>query len=105
MSTKAKLIIGNDVMIAENATIVTGDHRIDILDKPMIAVEESEKLADNDQDVVLEGDNWIGTRAIILKGVTIGKGAVVAAGALVTKDVPPYAIVAGVPAKIVKMRK
>ena len=105
MSTNAKVIIGNDVMFAPNVTIVTGDHRVDILDKPMMDVKESEKLPENDQDVIFEGDNWIGTRVIVLKGVTIGKGSVVAAGALVTKSVPPYAIVAGVPAKIIRTRK
>ena len=57
-----------------------------------------------DKDIVVEDDVWIGTRAIILKGVTIHKGAIVGAGAVVTKDVPPYSIVAGNPAKIVKMR-
>ena len=52
--------------------------------------------------VIIEDDVWIATRCTILKGVTIGRGAVVAAGAVVTKDVPPYTIVAGVPAKVIK---
>lgn len=47
---------------------------------------------------------WIGTRAIILDGINIGNGAVIAAGALVTKNVPPYAIVAGIPARVIKYR-
>lgn len=54
--------------------------------------------------VVIENDVWIGANAMIMEGVTIGNGAVVAAGAVVTKNVPPYAIVAGVPAKIIKYR-
>ena len=54
--------------------------------------------------IVIGNDVWIGARATILEGVTIGDGAVVAAGAIVTKDVPPYAIVAGVPAKILRYR-
>lgn len=54
--------------------------------------------------VVIGSDVWIGARAAILEGVTIGDGAVVAAGAVATKDVPPYAIVGGVPAKIIKYR-
>lgn len=54
--------------------------------------------------VTIGNDVWIGTRAMILDGVTVGDGAVIAAGAVVTKDVPPYAIVGGVPAKIIKFR-
>ncbi len=54
--------------------------------------------------VTIGNDVWIGTRAIVLGGVTIGNGAIVAAGTLVTKDVPPYAIVGGVPAKVLKYR-
>lgn len=55
-------------------------------------------------EIVIGNDVWIGARATILSGVNIGDGAVVAAGALVTKDVPPYAIVGGVPAKLLKYR-
>lgn len=55
-------------------------------------------------DIILDDDVWVGYRAMILSGVHIGQGAVVAAGAVVTKDVPPYAIVGGVPAKIIKYR-
>ncbi len=55
-------------------------------------------------DIVVENDVWIGFRATILSGVHIGQGAVIAAGAVVTEDVPPYAIVGGVPAKIIKYR-
>jgi chloramphenicol O-acetyltransferase type B len=54
--------------------------------------------------IIIGNDVWIGTRAIIMDGVTIGDGAIVAANAVVTKDVPPYAIVAGVPAKIISYR-
>lgn len=56
------------------------------------------------EEITIGNDVWIGTSAIILDGVNIGDGAVIAAGAVVTKDVPPYAIVAGVPAKIIKYR-
>ena len=52
--------------------------------------------------VIIEDNVWIGDKATVLPGVTIGKGAIVAANAVVTKDVPPYCIVAGIPAKIVK---
>lgn len=56
------------------------------------------------QPVVIENDVWIGSNAVVLQGVTIGTGAIVAAGAVVTKDVPPYCIVGGVPARIIKRR-
>ena len=55
-------------------------------------------------DIILEDDVWIGQRAMIMSGIRIGQGAVVAAGAVVTKDVPPYAIVGGVPAKVIRYR-
>lgn len=54
--------------------------------------------------IIIGNDVWIGMRAIVMNGVTIGDGAVIGAGAVVTKDVPPYAIVGGVPAKIIKYR-
>lgn len=54
--------------------------------------------------IILEDDVWIATNALILSGVTIGQGAIVAAGAVVVKDVPPYAVVGGNPAKIIKYR-
>ena len=55
-------------------------------------------------NIIVDDDVWIGYRAIIMSGVHIGQGAIVAAGAVVTKDVPPYAIVGGVPAKVIKYR-
>ncbi len=60
-------------------------------------------MGDN-SPVIIENDVWIGQNVLILPGVTIHNGAICAAGAVVTKDVPPYAIVAGVPAKVVKKR-
>lgn len=104
LSSRAKIIIGDDVMFGPEVCIITGDHRIDIPGRPMISVRDDEKLPENDVDVVLEGDNWIGNRVTILKGVRIGYGSVVAAGAVVTKDVSPYSIVGGVPAKLIKKR-
>lgn len=60
--------------------------------------------ADGQFHVVIENDVWIGSRATILDGVTIGNGAIVAAGSVVIKDVPPYSIVGGIPAKVIKYR-
>ena len=89
-----KLNIGNHVDIASEVMIYNSEHDID----------DPNFLAKN-APVLIEDYVFIGPRAIILPGVKIGKGAVVAAGAVVTKDVPPFAIVGGVPAKIIGERK
>ena len=104
MCTRAKIHIGDHVMTGPGVTMITGGHRIDIPGRPMTTISNDEKLPENDQDIILEGDNWIGTNAIILKGVTVGEGAVVAAGAVVTKDVPKFSVVGGIPAKVIKYR-
>jgi acetyltransferase-like isoleucine patch superfamily enzyme len=94
--TYHNISIGNDVSIGPNAMFMCT--------RAEIKIGDYEKLPENDQDIIIEGDNWIGANSIILKGVTIGRGAVVAAGAVVIHDVEPYSIVGGVPAKIIKRR-
>lgn len=64
-------------MTGPNVSIITGNHRIDLIGRYMNTVSNDEKLPENDQDVIIEGDNWIGAGAIILNGVKIGIGAVV----------------------------
>jgi len=64
----------------------------------------NENLFDELKNVTIGNDVWIGARALVLDGITIGDGAIIAAGAIVTKDVPPYAIVGGVPAKLIRYR-
>lgn len=104
LCANAPLCIGDHVMFGPNSSIITGDHRIDIIGKYMSKVTVAEKKPENDMPVIIEGDNWIGANAIILKGVTVGRGAVVAAGSVVIHDVPPYSIVGGVPAKVISER-
>lgn len=104
LSTRAQIKIGDHVMFGLHVFMITGGHRIDIKDRFMDEIGNDEKRPEDDVDIVLEGDNWIGANAVILKGVTVGRGAVVAAGAVVTKDVPAYSVVGGVPAKVIKMR-
>lgn len=104
LSTRAKIIIGNHVIFGPNVTLITGDHRIDIVGCHINSVTDNEKLPENDKDIIIEGDNWIGANVIILKGVKIGEGAVVAAGSVVTKEVPKYTIWAGVPARQIGLR-
>lgn len=102
--TDAPLTIGRKVIFGPRPTIITGDHRTDIIGKYIIDVTVQEKLQENDQPVVIEDDVWCGANVTILKGVTIGRGSVVAAGAVVTKSFPPYSIIGGVPARLLKMR-
>lgn len=101
-STEALLTIKDNVIFGPNPTIITGDHRIDVIGVPII--NSHDKLPENDLDVTIEEDVWTGANVVILKGVTIGRGSVVAAGAVVNKSCPPYSIIGGVPAKILKYR-
>lgn len=102
--TRAPLTIGEKVIFGPNPTIITGDHRIDVIGKHLIDVTDEEKRPENDQPITIEDGVWCGTNVTILKGVTIGKGSIVAAGAVVTKSCSPYSIIGGVPAKLIKMR-
>jgi acetyltransferase-like isoleucine patch superfamily enzyme len=103
-ATRAKIVIGNKVMFGPEVSIQGGNHRTSLPGRFMADVKDDEKLPENDLGVVIEDDVWIGTRAILLHGVTVGRGAIVGAGAVVTKSVPPYAIVGGVPARVLKWR-
>jgi acetyltransferase-like isoleucine patch superfamily enzyme len=104
MCTRSEIIIGDHVMFGPHVFMITGSHRTDIEGRFMDQITNEEKRSSDDRCIILEGDNWIGANSIILRGVTIGKGAVVAAGSVVNKDVEPYSIVGGVPAKILKYR-
>ncbi|MBI2283791.1 MAG: acyltransferase [Bacteroidetes bacterium] len=90
--------IGNNVMISPRVSIYAENHVFDSNEHPM--KEQGVKK----QFVRIEDDCWIAANSIILAGVTIGKGSVIAAGSVVTKDVPPYSVVAGVPARVIKQR-
>lgn len=90
----APIMLGNRVQVAYQVTLITGGHEF--------GPHGSRAGTHRPQPIFVGDGAWIGARAIILPGVTIGAGAVVAAGALVTKDVPPDMVVAGVPARIVR---
>lgn len=96
--------IGDKSFFGPNVTIRGGNHSSHIVGKLMADYSLIDKLTTDDEPVIIDDDVWVGTGAIILKGVHIGRGAIVAAGAVVSKDVPPYAIVVGVPAKVLKFR-
>lgn len=99
---RSSIRIGSYVMFGPNVTVSGGDHDISRTDLPMYLI--TEKNPECDADVVIENDVWIGANSIILKGVTVGHGAVIAAGSIVTKNVDPYCIYAGIPAKKIKKR-
>lgn len=104
LCSRAKIIIGDHIMFGPHVFCITGDHRTDISNRLMDSITDNEKLPENDQPIRFHGDNWIGANSTILKGVSIGFGSVIAAGSVVTRDVPPYTIVAGIPAKVIKTR-
>lgn len=95
----ADVEMGQYVMIGPNLLITGSDHRFD---RPGVAVIFSGRP--EREICVLEDDVWIGARVTILKGLRVGRGSIVAAGAVVTRDVPPYSIVGGVPAKLIRQR-
>ena len=79
--------------------IMTSSHKFDRIDIPMC--EQGDM---SPKKVVIGSDVWIGARVIILPGVQIGSGSIIGAGAVVTKDIPPFSVVGGVPAKVIKSR-
>ena len=91
--------VGKYVMMGPQCWIYTQNHEFTQLDRPMAL--QGPRPA---KPVTICDDVWIGGRVTILPGVTIGEGSIIGAGAVVTKDVPPYAIVGGNPAKIIRMR-
>jgi len=109
-----KLIIGNFCSIACGAKFIfnAANHTLNSFSTypfPLFAEEWDEKLKvadswDNKGDIVIGNDVWIGFDAIIMSGVSIGDGAIIGTRAVVTKDIPPYAIVGGIPAKIIRKR-
>jgi len=96
---KGGLEIGNNVLMGPGVAISGSNYKYNDKNKPII-----------DQDIIskgikIEDDVWIGSNSSILDGVTIGRGSVVGAGSVVTKDIPPFSVAFGVPAKVIKKRE
>ena len=94
----AVITVGDNVAIGPMVVVQGANHRFDSLDIPIVDQGHVESF------VVIEDNVWIGAHAVILPGVRVSSGAVVAAGAVVNRDVPPNAVVGGVPAKILRYR-
>ncbi len=98
MAAATRMMIGKHVLFAANVYVTDHDHGflnpdLPVMHQPLIVKATS-----------IEDWAWLGENAVVLKGVTVGHGAVIGANSVVTRDVPPFAIAAGIPARIIKMR-
>lgn len=93
------IIIGANCMIADHCAFTPYRHGFDDTHRPM-----REQPLTSQGDIVIEDDVWLGLNVCVMDGVTIGQGAIVGAGAVVTKDIPPYAIAGGIPASVIRFR-
>ncbi len=98
-TVRGPLTLGDNVMIGPDVVFLTGNHRFDRTDIPMIQQGFTKW-----KPITVGNDVWIGMRSIFLPGVTIGEGAIIGAGSVVTKDIPAYAIVGGNPARFIRSR-
>ena len=92
-------LIGRDVMMGPYVMMLSGSHNFERLDIPM-----REQGAPDRRAIIIGDDVWIGAKTIILPGVCVGSHSIIGAGSVVTKDVAPYSIIGGSPAKLIKMR-
>tara|TARA_B100000963_G_scaffold96486_3_gene83302 strand:+ start:11535 stop:11930 length:396 start_codon:yes stop_codon:yes gene_type:complete len=93
-------IIGDNVMIAPYVALIANKKDVASTEKPMSLAKKNKGLK-----VIIENDVWIGRNAIVMPGIKIGKGSIIGAGSVVTKDVEPMSVMGGVPAKLIKKRK
>lgn len=98
----ATIRIGSKVMFGPNVLIRGGNHNTEVIGKYMFDVKEKRDF--DDEDIFISDDVWVGGNSTILKGVKIGRGSILAGGAVLTKSFPPYSVIGGVPAKVIKYR-
>jgi maltose O-acetyltransferase len=96
----SRVVVADHVMIGPEVIVVGRLHRVDDVDIPMADQGEYTK-----PHTRIESDVWVGVRAIIMPGVTIGTGSIVGAGAVVTRDVAPWTVVGGAPARVIRERR
>jgi maltose O-acetyltransferase len=92
--------IGNYVLIAQKVALLAVTHKFGNMEVPIVLQGSTDV-----NPVIVEDDVWIGRNVVVMPGIRIAKGAIVGAGAVVTKDIPAYAIAGGVPAKVIRFRK
>lgn len=102
VAANSVITVGDDVIFGPEVTLFGGGHNISHVGVPVARVHW--KTGDEDLGIRIGSDVWIGTQSLVLKGVDVGRGAVVAGGAVVSKSVPDYAIVGGNPAKVIGFR-
>lgn len=102
IAARSEIRVGDHVMFGPGVTVIGGGHNTTVVGGFMKATEE--KTGNEDLGVVIADDVWVGAQATILRGVNVGRGAIVGAGSVVTKSVPPYAIVGGNPAGVLRFR-
>jgi acetyltransferase-like isoleucine patch superfamily enzyme len=102
LALHSEIRIGNHVMFGPRVVVIGGGHNTTVPGRFMSDVLE--KTGNEDLGVTIEDDIWVGAGAVILRGVRVGRGSVIGAGSVVTKSVPPYAIVVGNPARLIRFR-
>ncbi|MGI4789433.1 MAG: CatB-related O-acetyltransferase [Janthinobacterium lividum] len=102
--TVSRATLGNYCSLGDRVVIGPGEHNLSAVSTSTLFQVGDIYTALTSKPCLIGSDVWIGTQAVVLRGVCVGHGAVIAANAVVTKDVPPYAIVAGVPARLIRMR-
>ena len=93
------LSVGNKCAIAGHVVLASSAHTHSLVDVPFVDQPLDKRK------ITIEDNVWIGANAVITPGITVGTGSIIGAGAVVTKDVPPYSVMGGVPAKLIRMRK
>ncbi len=104
LASNSQIIIGNKVLFGPNVTLIGGNHTTSRVGIFMFDVTDEMKDKNDDADIVIKDDVWVGANVTILNGVTVDRGCVIGAGSIVTKSIPAYSIAVGIPAKPIKMR-
>lgn len=101
LSDTGKFIMKEHSIASANLVVITGNHNRVI--EHTLQDSIANRLADEEKDVICEEEVWLGSNVVLLPGVTIGRGATVAAGSVINRDLPPYTLCAGVPARVKKV--